>query len=254
MIYDLQRADVWKRISAFLFDLIMMFMTAVGFVFLFSLIFNFESYSEQYNDRKETFETQYGVSFDFEGEDEYNELSEAERAKVDEAFAAFSADEEANYAFAMIFQLTILSITFGILVAFIILEFIIPLIFKNGQTLGKKIFGIAVMRLDGVKISGPILFIRSILGKYTIETMVPTLLFIMIIFELVGVMGPVIILLILVTNIVMIIATRTNSPIHDMLANTVAVDLASQMIFETPEALLEYKQKIHAEAAERAQY
>ena len=67
-------------------------------------------------------------------------------------------------------------------------------------------------------------------------------------------MGPVIILLILVMNLGMIIATRTRSPIHDMLANTVAIDFASQMIFDTPEALLEYKQRIHAEMAEKKEY
>lgn len=254
MVYDLQKADVWKRISAFLFDLIIMFMTAVGFVFLLSLILNIESYSNQYRERKASFESEYGVSFDFESREEYDGLSEEEKANVDAAFLAFSSDEEANYAYTMIFQLLVISVTFGILIAFIILEFVIPLIFKNGQTLGKKIFGIGVMRIDGVKIDGPILFIRTVLGKYTIETMVPVLLVIMIIFEIVGFMGPIIILLIPLTNLVMVIATKTNSPIHDMLANTVTVDLASQMIFDTPEALLEYKQKIHAEAAERAQY
>ena len=42
--------------------------------------------------------------------------------------------------------------------------------------------------------------------------------------------------------------------IYDMLANTVTVDMASQMIFDSPEALLEYKQRVHAEAVERAEY
>jgi hypothetical protein len=69
-----------------------------------------------------------------------------------------------------------------------------------------------------------------------------------------GIMAIAIILLILVSNIAMMIATKTNSAVHDMLANTVTVDMASQLIFDTPEALLEYKKKIHAEAADKAEY
>ena len=44
----------------------------------------------------------------------------------------------------------------------------------------------------------------------------------------------------------MFFVTRTNSCIHDRLAMTVVVDMASQMIFETPEDLLEFKKKEHA--------
>ena len=245
---------MWKRISAFLFDAIMMFIAAVGFVFLLSLAVGFDGYVEQYNSRREVFEEMHGVSLEINSEEEYNALSDTERAAFDKAYAEFTADGEANYSFTMMFQLAIITITFGILAAFLILEFAIPLLFKNGQTLGKKIFGIGIMRLDGVKVTAPFMFIRTILGKYTIETMVPILLFIMIIFGTVGLMGPVIILLILVMNLGMIIATRTRSPIHDMLANTVAIDFASQMIFDTPEALLEYKQRIHAEMAEKKEY
>ena len=138
--------------------------------------------------------------------------------------------------------------------AFAVLEFIVPLIFKNGQTIGKKVFGIAVMRLDHVKVTAPFIFIRNILGKYTVETMIPIILIILIVFGLVGFMGPVIILLVLLTNIIMMIVTKTNSGIHDMLVSTVVVDMASQMIFDSPEALLEYKQKVHAEIVDKADY
>ena len=63
-----------------------------------------------------------------------------------------------------------------------------------------------------------------------------------------------VLLLILVLQIGLIVGTKTNSAIHDVLAYTVTVDLASQMIFDSPEQMLEYKKKIHAEAADRAQY
>ena len=253
MIYDLQKANMWKRISAYLFDTIMLFIMIVGFAFVLSLIVNFDTYSEQYTARQTVIEEQFGTSLDMSSDD-YDKLSESEKKAFDDAVVAISSDEEAMYAFTMLFNLTLIITVFSVLLAYLILEFIIPMCLGNGQTMGKKVFGIGVMRIDGVKVSGPILFIRTILGKCTLETLVPVLLLIMIIFGLVGFMGPIIILLILVTNIVMLCATESRLAIHDMLANTVSVDVASQLIFDTPEQLLEYKQKIHAESVEKAEY
>lgn len=255
MIYDLQKADIWKRGSAALLDFILTAILATGFIFILSLVVGFEGYSQRYEARQEVFESKYGVSFDeIDSSAKYDALPEAEREVFDKAFAEFAADDEAIFLYNMLFNLTILTISIGTLLAFAVLEFLIPLIFKNGQTIGKKVFGIAVMRLDHVRVTAPFIFIRNILGKYTVETMIPIILIILIIFDLVGIMGPVIILLVLLSNIIMMIATSTNSGIHDMLASTVVVDLSSQMIFDSPEAVIEYKQKVHAEAAGKAAY
>ena len=255
MIYDLQKADIWKRASAGLFDIIIRVIGAVGFIFLLSLIVGFNDFSERYEARQDVFEQQYNVSFDgIDNIEDFEKLPQEEQDKINEAFAAFAADDEANYLFNMLFQLTIITVTFGILLSYAVFDFAIPMFFKNGQTLGKKIFGVAIMRLDNVRISGPILFIRSILGKYTVETMVPVMLVLMSAFGVVGGLGVIVALIVLLANLIMMLVTRTNSGIHDMLANTVVVDLASQMIFDSPEALLEYKQKIHAENVEQAKY
>lgn len=255
MIYDLQKADIWKRASAALFDFIMMAILSIGFIFLLSLAVGFQGYSDKYEARQDVYEEKYGVSFDeIDSLDKYEKLSEEEKAVFDTAFGEFANDDEAIYLYNMLFHLTVITISIGLLLAFAVLEFIVPLIFKNGQTLGKKIFGIAVMRLDHVKITAPFLFTRNILGKYTVETMIPIILIILIAYNIVGVMGPAVILLIFLANIIMMIATRTNSAIHDMLSSTVVVDLSSQMIFDSPEAVLEYKQKVHAEAVDRATY
>ena len=110
------------------------------------------------------------------------------------------------------------------------------------------------MRIDGVKIGAPLLFVRTVLGKFTVETMVPALIIIMIFFNIVGVIGIGVISLILLVQMIMVIASKTNSPIHDMIANTVAVDMASQMIFDSREEMIEYKKRIHAEAAEKQSF
>lgn len=255
MSYDLQRADFWKRASAWLLDAILVVILSVGFVFLLSLITGINGYYDDYQAVMDRYEVEYGVDFDAASDiDKYNAMTEAERAKIDEAFAAFAKDDDAIYNYNMIIQLIVLNISLGIFLGFLCLEFIVPMLFKNGQTLGKKVFGIAVMRLDGVKINGQILFVRAILGKYAIETMIPLMMLVWLVLGTAGIMAIVVMLLVIVGNLIMMIATRTNSAIHDQLSHTVAVDMASQLIFDSPEALLEYKQKLHAEAAEKAEY
>ena len=60
--------------------------------------------------------------------------------------------------------------------------------------------------------------------------------------------------LIALLQLILLITTRTNSPIHDLMAGTVVVDYASQMIFDSREAMIAYKEKKHAEAAAVAPY
>ena len=142
----------------------------------------------------------------------------------------------------------------SILLGYLILEFFVPIKFGNGQTIGKKIFGIGVMRTDSVKVTAPLLFIRTILGKFTIETMIPVLIILMIFFNTIGLVGTVILGLILLLQVILMIVTHTNSVLHDVLAKTVVIDLPSQMIFESEEELMEYKKKVHAEKAARQAY
>ena len=172
----------------------------------------------------------------------------------DKAYTALSEDGEALYAYNMVIYLTLIILSVGILLAYLLLEFVIPLFLKNGQTLGKKIFGICLMRNDGVRLPTLSLLVRTLLGKYTVETMVPVLILVMIFFNFLGLAGTLTILGLLILQIVVLAVTKTNSAIHDLLAGTVVVDMASQMIFENEEAMLEYKKKIAAEAAAQTDY
>jgi uncharacterized RDD family membrane protein YckC len=255
MIYDLQKADVWKRASAALLDFILTAIVAVGIIFLMSYVTGLNTHYDSYQSIMDSYEAKHGVDFDkIASAEDFNKLSKAEQEIINAAFADFASDEEANFHYNLMIQKIILNFSIGILVAIGVIEFVIPMLLKNGQTVGKKVFGIGVMLTDGVRVNGQIMFIRSILGKYTIETMVPLMMCLWIFTGQAGLLSLIIIALIFIGNIAMMIATRTNSAIHDMLANTVTVDMASQLIFDSPEALLEYKQEIHRQAAERAEY
>ena len=250
MIFDLQKASVWKRISACLFDFIVFGIVAVGVAYLISLIVGYSAYLNEFKEMTMS----NGMTVE-EAIKAGASMTEEELTEIETVFADFvKSSDRAMYLYSMILSLTLLIVTLGILVAFLITEFTVPLLFKNGQTLGKKIFGIGLMRVDGVKISGVMLFVRTLLGKFTIETMIPLIILIMMLTGSIGIVGPIIILLIVVLQLVMIISSKTRSLIHDVLARTVAVDYASQMIFDTEEEMIEYKKKVHAEMAERSPY
>ena len=110
------------------------------------------------------------------------------------------------------------------------------------------------MRVDGVKISFFQLFVRSILGKYTCETMIPAFLILLLLLNIMPLAAIVGIALILIIQLATTMFSYLHTPIHDLISGTVTVDFASQRIFNSAEELLEYKKKIHTEAAERAEY
>ena len=57
-----------------------------------------------------------------------------------------------------------------------------------------------------------------------------------------------------ILEIICMSVQRIRAPIHDAIAGTVTVDIASQLIFDTAEELMEYKKKLHAEAVNKAEY
>lgn len=248
---DLQRASMWKRISAYLFDAILLVTVAVGVAFLLSVLFRYDAHTAERELVRQDYERTHGVTFDIEAE-EYAKLTEEERARIDTAYAAFAADPEVGRIDMLIINLTLIITTFSVLIPFLLLEVWIPILLGHGRTLGKKIFGIGVMRVDCVRISRFQLFVRAILGKYTLETMLPLfliLLFLLNVMPAAAVLGLVILT---VLQLGMMLLSQHHAPIHDVISGTVAVDFASQMIFDTPEEALAYTKKMHAEAAERA--
>jgi uncharacterized RDD family membrane protein YckC len=253
MKYDLQKADFWKRISAFMFDAMMIILAAVGIAAIMSLFMDYEVHFNTIEAVEAEYSAKYGINTELSVE-EYEQLSAEEKAKFDQADAEFGKDERILVAYNTLFNLTLLTVTFSLLIAFVGLEFVVPIFLKNGRTLGKKIFGLAVMRTNGVKLDGQAHFIRSIIGKYTMETMVPVYVILMIVFGGLGPIGTLLLIAFVIFEIVMLAVTRTRSSIHDLVSDTVVVDMASQMIFESQEALMEYKTRLHEEEVNKKEY
>lgn len=253
MVTDLQKASLWKRISAGLFDMILVAIVAVGVAALLSMAFGYNTHNQNLTDAYSRYEAQYGVEFQMTQAD-FDALSKEEQDAYDAAYQALISDEEVIYHYNMVLNLSLLITTFSILLAVLLMEFAVPLLLKNGQTLGKKIFGVALMRSDGVKLSAVQLFIRTVLGKFTIEIMIPVYILMMIFFNTIGIVAVAVLGAILVGEILSMAISRTNALLHDTVAGTVAVDMASQLIFDTPDEKLAYIKRLHAEQAARQEY
>ncbi len=253
MIYDLQKASLWKRFAAFLLDAILLTVLATGFFFVIALITDYDHHLTIVTDAYDRIGAEYGVTPEMQRKSP-QELTQEEMDILMAADAAIAADSEAVYSYQMVANLSVLIVTFGLLAAFLLLEFLVPLLLKNGQTLGKKIFGIGVMHTEGVRLGHVALFVRTVLGKFAVETMP---LAMCVIFVLGGMGSPVFLLIsaaLLLVQVITLAASHENALLHDKMAATVAVDLASQMIFDTREQLLEYKTKAHAEKVASSVY
>lgn len=250
---DLQKASMLKRISAYTFDMILLVCLIMVLAMALSGIFGYDDYNAQMDASYEKYGQMYNINISMTIE-EYEALTQEELDRYMQALEAINSDQQVMRTYSMVVNLTIIIASVSILLGYLVLELLVPLWLGNGQTIGKKIFGIALMRTDGVKVTPFMMFVRTVLGKYTLETMIPVLIIIMLLFQMVGLMGTLILGLILLLQVILLIATRTNSALHDLLACTVAVDMASQMMFDSPEALLEYKKRVSAEAAYKAEY
>lgn len=253
MIHDIQKAGLWKRIAAGILDGILLAVLAVGVAFLLGEILGYDGYNTTLNESYTYYEEQYGIRFQITGE-EYEALPPQEQEAYDAAYDALIRDETAMKAYNMVLNLSLLITTGGLLVACLLLEFVLPLLLGNGQTAGKKVFGLGVVRVDGVRTTPLQMFVRTVLGKFTVEIMIPVYVLLMIFFNVTGLSGTLLLLALLVAQILIMALNRNNSLIHDLLAGTVVVDVASQMIFRDTQDLINYKKKLSREQSDRQSY
>lgn len=248
---DIQKASVWKRAAAGLLDAMLLLLVAAGIFILLLTVFNYDGYNAQSEALQNTYLEEYNIDPSWIGSET---LTPEQQQIMMEAETAFGQDEKAYYLFNMLTNILLLSISMSALVGLLLLEFVLPLILGNGQTVGKKVFSISVTRVDGVKLTTLQLFVRTLLGRFTIETMFPAYIIIMIIWGSLGMVGTVILVALLLLQLILMAATQNRSLIHDLLAGTVVVDHMSQKIFRTTDDLIAHKKRIAAEHAARQEY
>ena len=256
MHYDVQKAGILRRIAAGLFDIIILVVLATGIGWGISALIGADSYFQDVQDVYTAYGEKYDINFSLTPEDMATMPSE-EQSRYNEAYEAalqeMNADEAAISTMMRFWSTALSTISLSVLIAHLLLEFAVPLCLKNGQTVGKKVFGIALMRKDGVMVTPFALFVRSILGKATIEIMIPLLIVFMM---FMGIAGIFVYLLpaLAIAQIMLLLMHPYNAVLHDLMGCTVAVDISSQLIFRTPEALIAYQKERAAEKAEKSKY
>ncbi|MDE5548278.1 MAG: RDD family protein [Clostridia bacterium] len=272
-MFELRKIGIVKRASALLLDVILLAVLSTGFIFLISLICNYkqaEELSTQYYNEWEDYRKEYigdvasFYGFVYEENEEGDEFTitkdgqessfdavmktlvasageDPETAEAYEVYLTLTPVAKVNAQYKYVYSMLFMMVSIGILLAYIVLEFVIPIILKNGQTVGKKVFEICLVRPDCVKINNLSLFARTILGKYAIETMFPVLLVFLFIFGGLGVLAIILFAALVLLNVIVFFATKNRTPIHDLLASTVVADKKLQMIYESEEELAQKK-------------
>ena len=253
MDIDLQKAGLWKRIAAWMLDAILVCVLTVGCAYCLSLALDYDGYANTLEDSYAYYEDQFDTTFDID-QQKYEAMTEQERQNYDAAYEALIVDESAMYAYNMLINLSLLIATLSILASMLILEFVVPLLLGNGATVGKKVFSLGLIRTDGVRINKMQLFVRALIGKFTIETMIPVYLVLMMFWGIMDITGTLILCALGIGQMIIYGVTRTNSQIHDLLAGTAVVDVSSQRIFASTEDLIEYQKQIAAERAAQQDY
>lgn len=252
MSVGLQKASFWKRISAYMFDSVILGVLILGLFIASVSVLKVDGQLAKLNAYRQQYATQLNIDLDITQE-EFQSMTEEERKAYDEAYSrlneAMSNDKEVRKVNVDIITRVLISVTVSVLIADLAYYFVVPLFFKHGRTLGKKMFGLAVIRSNSVKATTPVLFIRSMIGLYGIETMFPIMLLIMRLLGLLGSLAFIVIGLLGILQIVVMVMSQTNSCIHDLLTDTVVVEFSSQKIYETEEDLIEAQK---ARAAEKA--
>ena len=257
MTVDMQKAGLWKRIAAAILDLILLAILAVGCAWGLTVMLDYDGHAETAATIKAEYEERFHIPPNVTTS-VYQQMDEAEKKAYDEAVAeankALAEDAEAVRILNLLQSLQLIITTFGILIAVLLLEFIVPLILKNGATVGKKVFGLGLVRTDCVRVNNLQLFTRTLIGKFTIEIMIPAYLVIMILGGSLGSMGLLVIGAILLLQVILYFATKQNQLLHDMMAGTAVVDVTSQRIFASDEDRVEFLKRMAAEQAEQQEY
>lgn len=213
-MYEVYNGKMFSRIAALIVDLIIVLCIFVTIDILITK--NVANNVWQYDDKVsqyENYQIDYGIAHkDAEGNLIY--VDDVENSTLE----AFKSDESVLALAQDITTLQIIQISFDLFVSEILVFFVLPLIFKNGQTLGKKLMRLGLVNSKGLKVANWAVFARFIIGIYAVESIISVLTF-----------SPVPLLL----SFLIALFTKKKTALHDLIAGTRVIDIDKTIIFET---------------------
>lgn len=247
MGFEIQRAAVFKRIAAFVIDIILRGILVVALISLFASVSRFEEKKQRMDTIYEETAERFGISPNDVKDSSALPPDVEERYRL--ANEALAADEEARSLYRWLIISYVAGVSGCMLIAYLLLEFLVPLLFHDGRSVGKRILGLCVVHTDCVRMEPAAMFVRSILGKYVIETMISVLGVILL---NMGAVGPAVLMIpmmLLLLEAGLFFAGKDRRLIHDYFAGSVVADYQSQPIYASREELNAAKGKAARKAA-----
>ena len=225
MTPNIPKASLWRRIAAWLLDLIFVAALAIGFGLALYTILGYDNYNQTLEVAYNQYEAQYGTVFDITTA-EYEALTAEEKETNDAAYNALLSDEDAMHAYEMLVSLSLVIAACGILLALLIWELFIPL-FLGNRTLGKKLLGLCVIRKNGAPLTPLQLFARTLLGKFVIESLIPVYILLMLFWGSASPVGAAFLLGLPILQFLLLRFSSTGCVIHDLVSGAIVADKAA---------------------------
>ena len=224
-------AAAHKRFAAFFIDLVVFILLLTGVTLVVGEVAG-------YNRNAELLEEKYVEHGIYVMDEKLNEyvFCDTSNEVCQQGWITFNQDEEACAYYDKSVELTTLILTISVFVTYSIVELVVPLIFKNGQTLGMHFFKIGLVSNDGVRINPKQVFIRFLFGKYIVATMIPIYALIFLFFNLYGgLLGLITFASVLGIDLLMTLTSPKKAGIANSIASCFACDLDTSMIYDTIE-------------------
>ncbi len=168
----MEKYPFMKRAFAAAIDILLIALLTVFIAMPMSSLTGYKQARSDVDNLFSYMEQTYGVRFNLTAQELAN-LTEEQSHRYEEAFAFFAGDEENVRTYNRMVLGSYMTVLGSILIAVLILELAVPLILKDGQTAGKKLMGLVVIRMDGSPINALRLIARAVLGKFLVEIAVP---------------------------------------------------------------------------------
>ena len=228
-IFKINKPKIVNRLAAFLIDAVLFVILFTGVLYLASLIFDFDTHyailQEEYKKvgylilNTETNKYEF-LSLPAPNFNEITKLVTENKIIMEKLFFVNSFSVKAPLAATAI----VLFIT----------EFIVPLFLRNGQTLGMKIFGVGLLSTNGLAINPIQLFARCLIGKIAVLGIIPVLGILYIFLNYSGgLLGSLMVLIVYGVNLVLLIKSKNNTGIQDLIANVIPVDAKETIFYKT---------------------
>ncbi|MBP3728917.1 MAG: RDD family protein [Lachnospiraceae bacterium] len=196
---------------------------AIGLGLLLSQILGYGSVAAKLEEKISRYESEYQVRFGI-SLNEYEALSSEGQKNFDAAYDALIADQEVLDTYRRQVNLMVIIVNCSLLVAYLVLEFALPLKIGHGRSPGKWAFGLAVTDADGSQARPSALFIRAVLGKFALCALPLSYLLTMMFFGTVT-MASLAISGILIMVQLFLFLSPSHAMLQDRLSATAVVDL-----------------------------